>query len=269
MICANQRRAFTLVELLVVIAIITVLTAILIPALNAAREQGKRIVCFSNLRSLACSWISYADENDDKLVSAHTSSFVPNAWVTGDYRDVEGGPGKTMDLRGGVRNVEGNLSLIQGKLYPYTDKRLALYKCPADVRGSPAPRSYSINDYVNGNGRYFSKGPVKKLTNMQFMEDVLVFIEDGDIPWSNGPYYCYPWGHPNRENYWADQIGVFHRDKACMSFADGHAEVIQWFLQETIDICSTDVYAWSQISPYQVTDTTDLRSIQKKLGSRY
>ena len=53
----NKRSGFTLIELLVVIAIIAVLMAILMPALNRVREQGKRAVCLSNVKQLGLAWV--------------------------------------------------------------------------------------------------------------------------------------------------------------------------------------------------------------------
>ncbi len=68
--------AFTLIELLVVVAIIALLVAILLPALNSAREAAKVTVCSSNLRQIGQGYLRYSDENN---------GFLPICDIAGEY----------------------------------------------------------------------------------------------------------------------------------------------------------------------------------------
>jgi prepilin-type N-terminal cleavage/methylation domain-containing protein/prepilin-type processing-associated H-X9-DG protein len=62
-------RGFTLIELLIVIAIIGVLASLVLSALSAAREAGRRAFCLNNLRQLAIAVTTYTDEHNGNYPS--------------------------------------------------------------------------------------------------------------------------------------------------------------------------------------------------------
>ena len=77
----SSRKKFTLIELLVVIAIIAILAAMLMPALQQAREAGKNANCVSNLKSLGNWWQLYADDNKGEMMAAR----LQPVWNNGGY----------------------------------------------------------------------------------------------------------------------------------------------------------------------------------------
>jgi len=65
------KKAFTLIELLVVIAVIALLMAIIMPALNLARDQGRRAVCLSNMRQVGIALMLYQTEYERTPPKTH------------------------------------------------------------------------------------------------------------------------------------------------------------------------------------------------------
>src|SRR4051794_23819680 len=107
-----RRKAFTLVELLVVIGIIALLIAILMPALQRARDQAVRTQCMSNVRQLTIGWIQYATEHKFRLMSSNTAA---NPQLAGTWI----GTGNTL------------AAMDTGLLWPYI-KAYNIYHCPGD-----------------------------------------------------------------------------------------------------------------------------------------
>lgn len=98
MCCTKAQHAavgFTLIELLVVIAIISLLVSILLPSLQAAKEQARIAKCLATLRSFGLAMNMYASENDGSITPDFVDSphvFTQNGqawpWLLAPYMDI-------------------------------------------------------------------------------------------------------------------------------------------------------------------------------------
>lgn len=242
----SERRGFTLIELLVVIAVIAVLMAILIPALNRAREQARGISCLANQRTLAQAYIMYADENDGSVCGGWAQHNVVNGvppWAMPPL-DYSGG-GAIVGMGSGAVTLEQRYNgLRAGALYAYV-RDVDAYHCPGDNRKNlgtslgNAPeyrifRSYSLPDYM----RATESTDAKKLFSFREQAIKMLFVEeiyDG----AAGNFNHDGWSYAPYTNSLWDPLGVFHSDACTFSFMDGHAERKKWDDKRTIIYCTS------------------------------
>jgi prepilin-type N-terminal cleavage/methylation domain-containing protein len=222
--------AFTLIELLAVIALIVILVALLLPALAAAKDKGRRVQCLNNERQLALTWWMYASDHGDVLVAnggRSTTGIQPYLWVYG------GNHGDQQSLTNHQYLVGHNYALFA----PYL-RGVEVYKCPADRSLWPVGgklvfelRSYCLNVYVgtrppnveaplalNSNCRVYLRGAHITTPAQHFL-----FID------GNPASICTPgFGVDMVADRFIHYPSSFHGGLGVVAFADAHVEAHKW-----------------------------------------
>lgn len=137
-----RRSAFTLVELLVVIAIIGILVALLLPAVQAAREAGRRSSCQNNLKQLALATHNYHDSKKNRLPPGAANDMPPfgdgghswgSSWMVYILPYIE----QTALQRWQFNNHSG---YVNGNNIPMINNlTIPVYRCPS----SPVPEFFN------------------------------------------------------------------------------------------------------------------------------
>ena len=231
----RRSAAFTLIELLVVIAIIAILAALLLPALNKAREKARQTQCLGNLRQLALTYQLYADDNAGRLVPNGFIDVLKDEklWVIGSEH-----------LRPDFFTNRNYLLDPKYALFANYLKTAGVYKCPSD-RDEPiwlgAPhtkvRSYALNCYFNWQTPAESAVSNTRVTFRK---------QSGLALYDASRFYTFVDGAPLNVCqpafllYSGDSGLLYHRPSAehnksgSFAFADGHVEAHRWRDEETV-----------------------------------
>ncbi len=155
---SRVRKAFTLVELLVVIAIIGVLVALLLPAVQFARESARRTKCENNLRQVVLALHNFEG----------TYGYFPSAYV-GPNTDPGWGWGTAILPYCEQKNIydaaQIETTVFGGGAIPalptvQTETKLSLYRCPSD----PSPDKNPIRLYHGTSNYRAVAGPIEMYT---------------------------------------------------------------------------------------------------------
>ncbi len=248
----KNARGFTLIELLVVVAIIAVLMAILMPALKMAREQGKRVLCLSNLRQLSLAFILYAEEKDERLVCSNAGNGAPNQWVGrtwGNYK-VVGEP---------LPEAQQIDALKAGALWPFV-KEIKLYRCPAGYRGEML--TYAMMCSIDG-FKVEDRSPVwKKRIQIPQPAERLILVDEGV---TSAGSFAMMYTTPE----WWDQAIIRHSNGTTFGYADGHAGYHKWKAAETIRFGEARViHQESHFKPTTELGKEDAQWVQKGIWGK-
>jgi prepilin-type processing-associated H-X9-DG protein len=226
------------VELLVVLAVITILAALLLPALAGAHAKAKAISCLNNARQLGLASLIYTDEFGERLPYNLGEAEIHAAV---DQKQFLNWNSSIMDWE--VVNPDNTNTALAtlGGIGPYTSHNAKIYKCPNDnyvsdlqaaAGWSARVRSFSMNAMIGDAGQFSRSGAnvnnpnyrqYFKITQVAQPAQIFVFIEEHPNSIDDGYFINNP-----QQFTWTNLPAAHHNGAANISFVDGHVETHRW-----------------------------------------
>jgi prepilin-type N-terminal cleavage/methylation domain-containing protein/prepilin-type processing-associated H-X9-DG protein len=240
----KNKQGFTLIELLVVIAIIALLLSIVMPALKIAKKKASSVVCLTNSKNLSLGWYNYAQDNDERIMSATMENCGPvqecrEGWIGIPFKE-DGTLCDAIAVSPYVVTDEDEIrGLRQGKLFAYLNDS-EVYHCPGDTVRKAAPDmsnmyvSYSIAKCLYGatnSGTSWYNRQIKKYAEIRSPSLRYNFVECGEmnLNWGGGGDFRIANPAEGHDDYkWWTPIAINHGDSSTFGFCDGHAEYKKW-----------------------------------------
>jgi prepilin-type N-terminal cleavage/methylation domain-containing protein/prepilin-type processing-associated H-X9-DG protein len=178
----NESRAFTLVELLVVIAIIGILVALLLPAIQAAREAARRTQCQNHLKQIGLAFQNHVDAQGHMPTGGWGGSWVgdpdrgygvlqPGGWIYNILPYIE--QGNIRNLGQGLTGAEREQQLALRDSMP-----IDTMNCPSRRAAIPYPNDTTVRPRNSGLSSFFARSDYA--ANAGTMRDV-------ERPYYGGP----------------------------------------------------------------------------------